>query len=129
MSRYACNRLHASCRYQKGCVKNRNTIDRDDLAFLKEKTKFNEQSIERFYTGFVQNSVDGKMSKEEFSQMFQEIFCTGQNLEELSACIFKALDTDQNGYVDFRELVLGLSITFAGSKEDRLRWFFTLQAL
>ena len=58
--------------------------------------------------------------------MFQETFCPEKNLEELSACIFQALDTDQNGYVDFRELVLGLSITYAGSREHRLRWFFRL---
>ena len=34
-------------------AKNRNAIDKDDLAFLKENTKFDEKTLERFHTGFV----------------------------------------------------------------------------
>ena len=83
----------------------KNTTDtaQDDLAFLKENTKFDEETLQKFHAGFVQDSVDGKMSKAEFSSKFQGAFCSGRNNEEFSAHIFQALDTDQNGFIDFRK--------------------------
>ena len=83
-------------------AKNTSFIDRDDLKYLKEKTKFDEKTLEIFYTGFMQDSVDGKMSKQEFSKKFQGTFCAGRNQEEFSSHIFEAMDTDQSGYIDFR---------------------------
>ena len=78
-------------------------IDTDDFKFLKDKTKFDEKTLEIFHAGFIQDSVDGKMSKEEFCKKFQGTFCAGQNQEEFSSHIFKALDTDMNGFIDFRK--------------------------
>merc|ERR1712129_140196 len=66
------------------------------------------------------------MSKEEFFKKFKGTFDTDQKLEEFSTYVFQALDTDQNGFVDFKELVLGLTIISEGSREDGLRWIFML---
>ena len=85
-------------------AKNGNNVNQDDLAFLKKNTKFDEETLGNFHTGFLQDSIHGKMSKEEFSKKFQGAFCSGRNKEEFSAHIFQALDTDKNGYIDFRKI-------------------------
>ena len=74
----------------------------EDIEFLVENTKFNEKTIRKFYEGFLQDSENGRMSKEEFSANFQTAFCCGRKNEDLSSHLFKALDTDSNGYIDFR---------------------------
>ena len=85
-------------------------VNKTDLKFLKENTNFDEETIEKFYLCFLQDSVDGKMSKEEFSSKFQNSFCSGRSNEDFSSHLFDALDTDQNGYFDFRK----------ASKQNRL---------
>ena len=74
-----------------------------DIEFLKENTEFDEETLEKFHLCFLQDSSDGKMSKKEFCLKFQSSFCCGRNNEGFSSHLFEALDTDQNGIIDFRE--------------------------
>ena len=94
------------------------------IIVLKENTNFDEETIEKFYLCFLQDSVDGKMSKEEFSSKFQNSFCSGRSNEDFSSHLFDALDTDQNGYIDFKEFLLAIDITSAGSPQEKLNWAF-----
>ena len=38
--------------------------------------------------------------------------------------IFRTFDTDKNGYIDFKEFLLAIDITSAGTAEEKLKWAF-----
>ena len=40
--------------------------------------------------------------------------------------VFKVLDRDGNGGIDFREFIMAVSITQTGTREDRTKWLFEL---
>ena len=40
-------------------AKNITNVNKDDLEFLKNNTKFDEETLGNFHTGFLQDSIDG----------------------------------------------------------------------
>ena len=78
----------------------------EDLQFLTENTNFQESQIRAFYDGFRQDAASGRMSEENFGRMFRQSFTGSQQSLDKGNCfskhMFKAFDTDNNGYIDFR---------------------------
>ncbi|XP_078510745.1 guanylyl cyclase inhibitory protein-like [Lissotriton helveticus] len=61
----------------------------------------------------------------EFRKQFSD--CTvGNESSEYAEQIFRALDNNGDGFVDFREYVTAISMLVQGSPEDKLRWSFKL---
>ncbi|XP_019749494.1 guanylyl cyclase inhibitory protein [Hippocampus comes] len=60
---------------------------------------------------------------------FQRHFCNGtvvRESAEYAEQIFRTLDKNQDGLVDFREYVMAISLLVEGSAVERLRWSFKL---
>ncbi|XP_056138548.1 guanylyl cyclase inhibitory protein [Lampris incognitus] len=60
---------------------------------------------------------------------FQRHFCNGtvgNESAEYAEQIFRALDNNEDGVVDFREYVMAISMLIEGSSEEKLRWSFKL---
>ena len=74
-----------------GCIKSKQKISQEDLDFLKANTCYNENSIRAWYSTFIQDCPDGKMTQDKFEAMYGLIF--GGNAENFSQRFFKTFDT------------------------------------
>ena len=61
-------------------------------------------------------------------QIYQDFF-PEKNCENLCRHVFRVLDIDQNGVVDFREFLLSLNIIISGSVEEQMTLQFSMQVL
>ncbi|XP_027017833.1 guanylyl cyclase inhibitory protein isoform X1 [Tachysurus fulvidraco] len=60
---------------------------------------------------------------------FRRHFCdgtVGMESAEYAEQIFRTLDNNEDGFVDFREYVMAISMLLEGSSEEKLRWSFKL---
>ena len=48
------------------------------------------------------------------------------NAEEFCSHVFRTFDSDNNGFIDFKEFLLAIDVTSAGSPEQKLNWAFRL---
>ena len=61
-----------------------------------------------------------------FVTIFDEFFSIGNAGQFDAAALFRTLDADKSGAIDFTELVLALHLEATGSTEERLRWTFRM---
>ncbi|XP_052774737.1 neuronal calcium sensor 2-like [Mya arenaria] len=75
----------------------------------------------------------GRLSKSDFVKVYKQAFKGKNGVKALAENIFTAFDTDNSGFVDFEEFLVGLSITEASladvdkeSKLKKLKWAFNV---
>jgi len=103
-------------------------LSKEDLEFLKAKTNFDEQTICDYYKGFVSDCPSGKLSPNEFCQIYSKCF-PGGKAREFCDHVFRTFDTDKNGFVDFKEFLLSIDVNSSGSAEEKLHWAFSMYDL
>ncbi|MGH0117225.1 UNVERIFIED_CONTAM: hypothetical protein FKN15_046146 [Acipenser sinensis] len=77
------------------------------------------------YRKFINECPSGLITLHEF----QRHFCdgtVGKESSEYAEQIFRTLDNNGDGIVDFREYVTAISLLIQGSPEEKLRWSFKL---
>ncbi|KAM9312814.1 guanylyl cyclase inhibitory protein-like [Gastrophryne carolinensis] len=81
--------------------------------------------LHEWYRKFVEECPSGLITLHEFRQYFCE--CTvGNESSEYAEQIFRALDDNGDGIVDFREYVTAISMLAHGTPEEKLKWSFKL---
>ncbi|KAE8613100.1 hypothetical protein XENTR_v10007566 [Xenopus tropicalis] len=81
--------------------------------------------LHEWYRKFVQECPSGLITLHEFRKYFCD--CTvGTESSEYAEKIFRNLDKNGDGIVDFREYVTAISMLAQGSPEEKLRWSFEL---
>merc|ERR1712168_715990 len=98
----------------------------DELEVLLKRTKFNKEDIEKWYKIFMKSHPDGKMSRDQFHDIYGKVYTEEESISEN---IFKSFDHNGDGEVSFRELMITLSLSNAGSPEEKLKWLFDVYDL
>ena len=62
-------------------------------------------------------------SRNMFMKIYSKCFPAGK-AEEFCAHMFRTFDSDNNGFIDFKEFLLAVDVTSAGSPEEKLNWAF-----
>ena len=107
-----------------GTIMSSNTcISQEDLQFLTAHTKYDERTISSWYQEFQHECPDGKLTLEGFKNYYRNFFPSG-NACEFCRHVFRAFDADSNGVIDFKEFLLAIYITAAGSLEQKLNCAF-----
>uniref|UniRef100_A0A915L7N2 EF-hand domain-containing protein n=1 Tax=Romanomermis culicivorax TaxID=13658 RepID=A0A915L7N2_ROMCU len=122
-------------------------LSREDLDFLKKNTSFTEHQIREWYKGFVnpnevsnnlnsliqmrkglyvnkQDCPKGHLTKEQFIKVYKDFFPSG-SAEAFCEHVFRTFDTDNSGFIDFKEFLLAINVTSSGSPEQKLEWAFS----
>jgi len=103
-------------------------LRKEDVEFLRKNTRYDEQTIQEWYKGFMIDCPHGRLTPESFLRIYSKFFPTG-NAEDFCRHIFRTFDADQNGFIDFKEFLLAVNVTAAGSPEEKLDWAFSMYDL
>ena len=98
-------------------------LSKQDLNFLKVNTRYDEDTIQEWYNGFMTDCPEGKLNPNAFLKIYSKCFPTG-NAEEFCEHVFRTFDSDKNGFIDFKEFMLAIYVTSSGSPEEKLNWAF-----
>jgi len=93
------------------------------LSDLRQQSQFTETEIKKFYKGFMKRYPNGKLSKEELIQVYKEVFPNGDPIP-FAVQMFWVYDTDNNGFMDFREFICGLALLANGTPKQKLSIIF-----
>ncbi len=73
---------------------------------------------------FLTDCPHGYMTRKQFISMYSSL-CPNKNAERFASHIFRAFDLDKSNTVDFREFLIGLSMTSTtSSPQTKLEWIF-----
>ena len=62
-------------------------------------------------------------SPKNFCQIYSKCFPSG-NTREFCDHVFRTFDSDKNGFIDFKEFLLSIDVTSAGTPTEKLEWAF-----
>lgn len=100
-------------------------LNREDISSLKSETKFTTRELQQWYKGFKRDAPSGKLTKEDYIKIHQQFYPFGDP-EEFATYAFKATDLKDQGYVDFKDFIISLSIASRGKMSDKLKWAFRI---
>ena len=98
-----------------------------DIKFFVSNTGFSEEQVTTIFNEFSQNNPDGTLDKNEFVKMYTLLRPEAvDRLDEICAQIFRAFDSDNNGFVTFNEFLIGYALTSRGDMRTKLQYAFEL---
>ena len=94
----------------------------EDKKWLINHTDFQEPELDKMYALFKNDYPHGGMFRSQFSAFFPP------GLASVNFCdhVFRTLDTDGNGYLDFKEFIMANDLIAAKTKEQKLSWAFKM---
>ncbi|KAK2579120.1 hypothetical protein KPH14_001291 [Odynerus spinipes] len=108
-----------------GCFGSKDKLSKEDMEFLKSRTRYDESTIKEWYKGFKQDCPNGRLTPAKFVDMYKTFFPSG-HAEEFCDHVFRTFDMDKNGYIDFKEFLLAIDVTSCGTPEEKLKWAFRM---
>lgn len=91
----------------------------EHLKELKKKTRFQEKEITQWYKGFQKDCPKGFITKPQFLELYKQYFPFGDAIK-YSSLIFKYLDLNEDGEIDFDEFMMSLDISCRGSTAEKI---------
>ncbi|CAF1153606.1 unnamed protein product [Rotaria sp. Silwood1] len=95
------------------------------IALLKANTKFSEQEIRQWHTGFLRDCPTGKLDKKKFMEVYKQFYPSGK-ADNFCKYAFNTFDANGDGHIDFEEFLLAISATSQGKLDDRLAVAFDM---
>ena len=108
--------------------KNCSKLQPKELSDLKLNTHFSASEIKEWYKAFMMDFPGGKLNRAQFKMLYSNLFPYGDESRFVEHA-FRSFDSDGDGYVDFRELMLAMSISSTGDPTQKLEWAFSMYDL
>merc|ERR1712130_733331 len=105
------------------CVKQE--LTEEDIHFLKKHTRYDEETIREWYAGFLQDCPNGKLTPNTFCEMYKMFFPAG-DADKFCENVFRTFDADKSGTIDFKEFLMAIDVTSAGTPREKLLWAFRM---
>ena len=109
----------------------------EDIEFIKKHTSYDDGAIMEMFEGFKRDCPEGKMSPEQFGEMYKKFItsataqgapgpCRLENADLFCQHVFRAFDADSNGTVDFKEFMIACYCTSDATDEEKLKMAFQM---
>ncbi|XP_061299425.1 recoverin [Pezoporus flaviventris] len=100
-------------------------LSRELLEELQASTRYSEEELRAWHERFRRQCPDGRISREDFERLYGAFF-PGSEARGYARHVFRSLDANGDGSLDFREYVLALHLTAPGRARLKLEWAFSL---
>lgn len=87
---------------------------------------FTRNEIDEWYSEYKSKLGDGmsKLTMNEFKAVYNSVFAG--DASAFVEHLFRSFDTDKDGFVDFKEFVVGLCVSGSDEYETKLKWAFRM---
>ncbi|XP_023232729.1 A-type potassium channel modulatory protein KCNIP1-like [Centruroides vittatus] len=92
---------------------------------LCKRTKFTRNELKLMYQGFKQACPTGIVNENAFKDIYASFFPQG-DASLYAHYVFKLIDQEHNGTINFQDFVIGLSTISRGTDLEKLQWTFNL---
>ena len=100
-------------------------LSNSEIKLLKKSTKYTKKDLTSWYKTFKKDNPNGQMSQKSFTEVYQELFPNG-NASFFAKRVFKIFDTNNDGFLDFREFAVAFSTLQKGSVEEKFDFTFRI---
>lgn len=105
------------------CLKTNTNLSEEDLDFLAAHTACDKEQLKIQFENFLEKHPNGAISKRDFRNLMKSCF-PKQDSTVLERNIFNMYDTNRDGSISFKELMIVMYIMSNGSVEDNLKQIF-----
>ena len=104
--------------------KNGKPVLRDeDIEALTKSSGMDKEEVKKAFKCFVDEHPDGKMNKKEFTKMMSQAL-PKKDASKMEKHVFRAYDSNNDGYIDFVEFMVIFYIMSDGTPEEVLGKIF-----
>ena len=96
-------------------------LSKEEVAFLQTHTGYDSDTINELHADFKRDCPNGKLTCADLMDMYMPFFPT-----EYSRKAFSTFDTDNNGFIDFKEFLMAINVISEGTDEEKIKWAFRL---
>ena len=96
------------------------------LEELQRTTHFSNGELRNLRKAFLKDYPEGYLTVEEFHHVFAAFFPFDLGARNYEKHLFRSLDKDGNGQLDFSEFAEAMSLLQRGTSAERLGWFFRI---
>jgi neurocalcin delta len=100
-------------------------LSKEDVEYLLNNTSYSRTQIKKWYRGFMKDCPSGQLTRRRFLSIYRNLFPDGR-AGAFYEHVFRTLDEDGSGTIDFKEFLQAISITQTGKPEDKLELAFRL---
>lgn len=111
-------------KYSMGNSKS-SALSKEILEDLKMNTKYSEAELSAWYTTFLKECPNGRISKEKFEGIYASFF-PDADPTAYARHVFRSFDLNADGTLDFKEYIIALHLTSSGKTLHKLEWAFAL---
>jgi len=108
-----------------GQVDSKTELSDADIDFIKANTTYDEYTIRKWWDDFQKDCPDGKMTVDQMTGMCKMVF-PDLNMDEYGSHMARVFDTDQDGFIDFKEFLVGMNATTQGSEREKVMNVFKM---
>jgi Ca2+-binding EF-hand superfamily protein len=100
-----------------GCTNSK--LPDHELEELLKLTYFDEKRLQRGYRCFMGVCPDGKMDLIKFKRFYKGLYPSGDP-SQFASYVFKVIDTDDDGYINFKEFICFMSTASLGEVDEQI---------
>ncbi|CAF0748446.1 unnamed protein product [Didymodactylos carnosus] len=100
-------------------------LTEEQLKRLQNCTRYTAEEISAWHAGFLKDCPSGKLDKKQFLNVYKKFYPEGK-ADKYCNFVFKAFDSDGNGWIDFTEFLTAVGLSQHGELKDKLGMAFDI---